>query len=195
LTRDLAAELVAYLAVHPGTPTEEIAAALHARPRTVRELLAEDPRFVQVLPPTGRKPNARCWQLADLPVLAAGTGRDGQARPKLAGSRSETTRNTSGLPEAATCRRPEHEPFHWPAPRSGGVSDRLLTAAEIAELLSVPERWVRESSRSGRIPHIKLGHYVRFDRDDVLAWVEQQKAGGAPTTFRKRTPVPGLGTK
>lgn len=59
-------------------------------------------------------------------------------------------------------------------------SDRLLTAAEVAELLSVPESWVREATRQGKLPHVRLGHYRRYVLPDVLAYVEAQKAGGAP---------------
>jgi excisionase family DNA binding protein len=59
------------------------------------------------------------------------------------------------------------------------VPDRLLTVEEVAALLAVPVRWVREHTRSGLIPHVALGRYRRYDREDVLRWVEEQKAGGA----------------
>jgi excisionase family DNA binding protein len=68
------------------------------------------------------------------------------------------------------------------------LPDRLLDAREVAELLHVPERWVREYTRSGRLPVIKLGRYRRYDRTDVLAWVEAQKTGCA--AWRKHCPVP-----
>lgn len=58
------------------------------------------------------------------------------------------------------------------------MNDRLLTAAEVAELLAVPERWVRDASREGRIPHVPLGRYVRFRRETVLAWIEDQERVG-----------------
>jgi excisionase family DNA binding protein len=64
------------------------------------------------------------------------------------------------------------------------VSDRLLTADEVAELLGVPVGWVREQTRAGNIPHVKLGRYRRHDRDEVLAWVESLKSGGGPA-FRR----------
>jgi excisionase family DNA binding protein len=67
------------------------------------------------------------------------------------------------------------------------VPDRLLAAGELAELLNVPESWIREHTRSGAIPHVRLGRYVRYDRDDVLAWVEETKAGGGPR-FRRHVP-------
>jgi len=37
------------------------------------------------------------------------------------------------------------------------VPDRLLTADEVAAMLSVPVSWVRESTRSGAIPVVELG--------------------------------------
>jgi excisionase family DNA binding protein len=58
------------------------------------------------------------------------------------------------------------------------VTDRLLSAAEVAELFSVPTSWVREQTRSGDIPHLRLGRYVRYEREEVLAWLTDQRAGG-----------------
>jgi excisionase family DNA binding protein len=67
------------------------------------------------------------------------------------------------------------------------VSERLLNAKAIAELLGVPESWVRESARSGAIPHIRLGRYVRFDLADVEEWLQQCKRPGRPITLRSRS--------
>jgi excisionase family DNA binding protein len=64
------------------------------------------------------------------------------------------------------------------------VSDRLLTAADVAELLSVPVSWVREHTRSGRIPHVQLGHYVRYRHETVVSWVAEQEA----SAFRRHHP-------
>jgi excisionase family DNA binding protein len=57
------------------------------------------------------------------------------------------------------------------------VSERLLSAGEVAELLSVPESWVRQETRAGRLPHLALGRYRRYEREAVLAWLEGQRAG------------------
>jgi excisionase family DNA binding protein len=62
------------------------------------------------------------------------------------------------------------------APES--LPDRLLDDAGAAEFLNVPKSWVGEAARQGRLPHIKLGRYRRFDRAELLAWVEEQKGGG-----------------
>jgi excisionase family DNA binding protein len=71
---------------------------------------------------------------------------------------------------------------------SGPPPDRLLTAAEIAELLAVPERWVREHTRSGAIPHVQLGRYVRYQERDVLEWLDSCSRPGRPVAFRRRSP-------
>ncbi len=57
------------------------------------------------------------------------------------------------------------------------MSDRLLEAREVAELLSVPESWVRAETRAGRLPHVCLGRYRRYDEAAVFAWLEGQRAG------------------
>jgi excisionase family DNA binding protein len=67
------------------------------------------------------------------------------------------------------------------------MTDRLLDAGQVADLLNVPTSWVREHTRSGAIPHVPLGRYVRYAEADVLAWVESCKAGEGPQ-FRRYTP-------
>lgn len=66
------------------------------------------------------------------------------------------------------------------------MSDRLLDAAAVAERLGVPKTWVLESARSGAMPCVRLGRYVRFDMADVEAWVEECKRPGRPIALRSR---------
>jgi excisionase family DNA binding protein len=55
---------------------------------------------------------------------------------------------------------------------------QLLDAKGAAELLNVPASWVLEEARHDRVPHIKLGpRYVRFDREQLLAWVRHRARG------------------
>jgi excisionase family DNA binding protein len=70
------------------------------------------------------------------------------------------------------------------------MSDRLLDADEVAELLHVPVSWVREASRSGQLPTVYLGRWRRYDRADVLAGVQAQKSGGAARDSRRHVPRP-----
>ncbi|HEX2451414.1 MAG TPA: helix-turn-helix domain-containing protein [Gemmatimonadales bacterium] len=53
------------------------------------------------------------------------------------------------------------------------MSTRLLTAAEVAELLGVPISWVYEQSRRGLIPTVALGRYRRFREQAITAWIER----------------------
>lgn len=53
----------------------------------------------------------------------------------------------------------------------------LLTAQEAAELLAVPPTWVLAEARRGRLPHLRLGRYVRFQRAALEAWLEERAAG------------------
>jgi excisionase family DNA binding protein len=39
----------------------------------------------------------------------------------------------------------------------------MLDAPTLAKRLGVTESWIRGAQRSGRIPHIKIGRYRRFD--------------------------------
>ena len=64
------------------------------------------------------------------------------------------------------------------------MTDRLLTAAELAERLNVPESWVRESTRSGAIPHIQLGRYRRYRAADVMAWLDACSTPGRAIRLR-----------
>jgi excisionase family DNA binding protein len=52
-----------------------------------------------------------------------------------------------------------------------------MVAAEVAQLLNVPESWVRDAGLDGRLPSIKVGFYRRYRRQDVLAWLESQAKG------------------
>jgi len=65
------------------------------------------------------------------------------------------------------------------------MSDRLLEAKEVAELLAVPVSWVRESTRSGAIPVVELGRYRRYREADVLAWLESCSRPGRAIVMRR----------
>jgi excisionase family DNA binding protein len=65
-------------------------------------------------------------------------------------------------------------------------ADTLLTADEVAALLNVPVRWVREHTRNSQLPYVELGRYRRYRREAVLAYVVDQERGGAP--WKKHRP-------
>jgi excisionase family DNA binding protein len=56
--------------------------------------------------------------------------------------------------------------------------NQLLTVEEVARLLQVPRSWVYQTCRPGTLDplaHIKLGKYLRFDRGEVLHYLERLK--------------------
>jgi excisionase family DNA binding protein len=56
----------------------------------------------------------------------------------------------------------------------------LMTVQQVAELLQVPVSWVygRLRKRSlGKLLGYRLGKYWRFDKEEVLAWLAQQREG------------------
>jgi excisionase family DNA binding protein len=53
----------------------------------------------------------------------------------------------------------------------------LLDARQAAETLNVPSSWIAAEARAGRIPHLRLGRYVRFSRDELMRWCEGRSVG------------------
>jgi excisionase family DNA binding protein len=45
--------------------------------------------------------------------------------------------------------------------------------------LNVPTTWVREATRDGRLPHLRLGRYVRYDDAAITAWLAAQRRQSA----------------
>ena len=68
------------------------------------------------------------------------------------------------------------------------AAGELVNADGAAALLSVPASWVRAEARADRIPHVRLGRYVRFDRDELRAWWQERRRGPWRTGCR---PVSG----
>lgn len=53
----------------------------------------------------------------------------------------------------------------------------LLNAREAATILNVPASWIAAEARAGRVPHVRLGRYVRFSRDELMRWCEGRSVG------------------
>jgi excisionase family DNA binding protein len=57
-------------------------------------------------------------------------------------------------------------------------SNAYLTVAELTAITKIARstwyQWVHE----GRVPHLKLGDCVRFDREEVEAWLRQHARPG-----------------
>lgn len=51
----------------------------------------------------------------------------------------------------------------------------LLDVAGLARLLKVDRRYVYRLVGERRVPHLKCGHYVRFDPAEISRWLDGQR--------------------
>jgi excisionase family DNA binding protein len=59
--------------------------------------------------------------------------------------------------------------------------EHLLTPEEAAEILRVKLSWLYQHTRrrsQDRIPFIKVGRYLRFREQDLMAYIESRKLKG-----------------
>ncbi len=64
-----------------------------------------------------------------------------------------------------------------------GTLAQLLTLEEVAERLKVPKSWVYERTRRrglDRLPHLKLGKYLRFEEAEVRDYLERMRMRTRP---------------
>ena len=47
----------------------------------------------------------------------------------------------------------------------------LVDTEQAAAMLDVPSTWLAEAARSGRVPSVRLGHYVKFKVADLEAFI------------------------
>ena len=74
------------------------------------------------------------------------------------------------------------------ADTSLAIGDELLTVHDAARFLNVSASWVYEHTREDaddRLPFVKLGKYLRFDRTDLRAYVDAKRTS-ARASRRKR---------
>ena len=72
-------------------------------------------------------------------------------------------------------------------PLAGGPMP-LLDARAAGRLLGVPDTWLLAQARDGRIPHHRLGRYVRFSAADLHDWLVENRFDPDPLADRRRRP-------
>ena len=109
------------------------------------------------------------------------------AARETASARALNTRPTP-LAEASSPLPPEtvealaaalvpHLAQQFAGPAAPQVEGALLNAEQAAALLSVPATWVLAEARARRIPHVRLGRYVRFDAQALERWWRDRARG------------------
>lgn len=56
---------------------------------------------------------------------------------------------------------------------------KLLTVEAVAELVGLSTTWVYRRVERGEIPHLKLGRAVRFDLDELQAWLKNRSGNSS----------------
>lgn len=54
---------------------------------------------------------------------------------------------------------------------------KLLEAEDVAEMLGMSKDWIYGEVRADRIPHVRLGRYVRFREEAIEDWIRSCERG------------------
>jgi excisionase family DNA binding protein len=72
----------------------------------------------------------------------------------------------------------------------------LLSADDVAGMLGIGKDWVYAEVRANRIPHVKLGRYVRFRAESIEEWIAGLERATMNGTTKRRgdgsQPPPGM---
>jgi excisionase family DNA binding protein len=66
------------------------------------------------------------------------------------------------------------------------ASFSLIDAKAASRMLGVPHTWLLAQAREGRIPHHRLGHYVRFNPDDLKERLAETRSMPTANGFHRR---------
>jgi excisionase family DNA binding protein len=72
---------------------------------------------------------------------------------------------------------------------------QLLTAEDVAAMLGMGTDWIYAQVRADRIPHVRLGRYVRFRAESIDEWICEQERGRIRADSKRRgaaVTAPGL---
>lgn len=127
-----------------------------ATPKTIRHRLLHI--AARITPASGRLHLDRTWPWTNIIIDAIHRVRAAfQPDPTPALRKIVARRRLSPAPEASHRRR------------------ELIDIDAVAGRLDVTQRFVRRLVAERRIAFIKVGHYVRFDPDDVDEWIERRR--------------------
>jgi excisionase family DNA binding protein len=65
--------------------------------------------------------------------------------------------------------------FARPADRAAAPLIELLTAEQVADRLKLPQSWVEEATRQGRLPCHEFGRYKRYSLPAVIEAAERER--------------------
>ncbi len=65
--------------------------------------------------------------------------------------------------------------------------EKLLTVNDLASCLSVRKSTVYSLVESGKIPHYRIGHQIRFSSSEISAWLETRKRNKIDPPHERRS--------
>ena len=65
------------------------------------------------------------------------------------------------------------------------LDEPLLDVERAAELLNVRVSWIREATRTGYLPSLRVGKHVRYTRSMLEAWLAEQRHNGRNSQVRR----------
>ena len=84
--------------------------------------------------------------------------------------------DNEGRPEPADDSQPRGGRRAVPQKGTLGGSNRLLSSRDVAAILAIPERTVRDRWKGWGLPAYRIGKHLRWKERDVYAWIERQSA-------------------
>ncbi len=60
-------------------------------------------------------------------------------------------------------------------------NEPLVSIKEIERMTGLPRSWLYSASAAGRVPHYKIGKYLKFSPSEVLRWLESHRRGNKQT--------------
>ena len=67
--------------------------------------------------------------------------------------------------------------------------ENLMNIEQVAEMLGVKVSTIYSWVSQQYIPHYKIGRLVRFDKREVLEWVQNLRVRGRKTRLPKKDPL------
>jgi excisionase family DNA binding protein len=74
-------------------------------------------------------------------------------------------------------------------------AERLLSSQELAQLTGFDVGWVYGQVEAGKIPHYKVGKYLRFKPSEIAAWLEAQRGPGRATATARGVAARGAAAR
>jgi excisionase family DNA binding protein len=96
-----------------------------------------------------------------------------RARPGISAPGRRTSRTDPAMSTRARLAIPDGPTPSTPVERS---FTPLIDAHAASKLLGVPHTWLLAQARERRIPHHRLGHYVRFNPEDLQQWLKETRS-------------------